>query len=387
MTYHLTGMEGPSTRQVPRKPIYPFQGWNLCDEQLYVSIVTPSTEVGWTTDLEKVLGVGPGIAKKLRATNITTAELLAVQNPDELKARTGISEDSIAKITRNARNLISKFDFRSGIEIEEELKAQPKLRTGIEGLDRRLLGGLTIGSLVEVYGRASAGKTQLCYHLAVRAQMPLDKGGLESAVLWLDTEKSYKIEVIRANAVRWGLNPDSVLKNIRSVDVVNTAHAWTLFEKVPQLCAEENVKLVVVDSLTGQFRQEYKGDDRMVSRQQDINSMLNLMRRTALATGTIFLYTNQTISSSGLGQFTRHDPVGGNIMSHGSDYRFSVSIAGSGDRRLSLKDHAGLPEFDMSLSLGWGGFYEDTHALKREEPAVRQYLTSRGYNTEFEDPS
>ena len=312
---------------------------------------------------------------------------MAVQNPDELKAQTGISEDSVAKITRNARNLISKFDFRSGIEIEEELKAQPRLRTGIEELDRRLMGGLTIGSLVEVYGRASAGKTQLCYHLAVRAQMPIDKGGLESAVLWLDTEKSYKTEVIRANSVRWGLDSDSVLKNIRSVDVVNTAHVWTLFEKVPQLCAEENVKLVVVDSLTGQFRQEYKGNDRMVSRQQDINSMLNLMRRTALATGTTFLYTNQTISSSGLGQFTRHDPVGGNIMSHGSDYRFSVSTAGSGDRRLSLKDHAGLPEFEVSFSLGWGGFYENTATLKREESVVKQYLVSQGYSTEFDDPS
>jgi DNA repair protein RadA len=339
------------------------------------------------TDLEAVLGVGPSIAKKLRAVDITTAELLAVQHPDDLIARAGISVDTANKITKNARTLVSKFNFRSGIQLEEEQEAQSKLMTGIDGLDQRLMGGLTIGSLVEVYGKASAGKTQLCYHLAVRTQMPLEKGGLEGAVLWLDTEKSYKTEVIRANAVRWGLDSDSVLENIRSVDVVNTVHAWTLFERIPKMCAEENVRLVIIDSLTGQFRQEYKGDNRMVSRQQDINSMLNLMRRTALATDATFIYTNQIIASPGLGKFMRHDPVGGNIMSHGSDYRFMVSMAESGGRRLALKDHAGLPEFDVNLSLGWGGFYEDKYALKREEPSVIEYLVSRGYNTDFEDSS
>ncbi len=345
------------------------------------SYVNDKTEVGRTTDLEAVPGVGPGVAKKLRAANITTAELLAVQHPGDLKTRAGISEETSAKITKNAQGLVGRFDFRSGLEKEEEEEAQPKLKTGIEGLDQRLWGGLDIGSLVEVYGRASAGKTQLCYHLAVRSQMSLDEGGLECAVLWLDTEKSFKTKVIRANAVRWGLDPDVVLKDIRTVDVANTAHVWTLFEKIPRMCAEENVQLVVVDSLKGQFRQEYKGSDRLVSRQQDINSILNLMRRTAHATDATFLYTNQTISTSGLGQFTRHDPVGGNITSHGSDYRFSVSMAEPVGRNLALKDHAGLPEFEMKLSLGWGGFYEDVHALKREEPAVREYLASRGYDT------
>ncbi|MHA1289519.1 MAG: hypothetical protein ACTSPB_19185, partial [Candidatus Thorarchaeota archaeon] len=57
------------------------------------------------------------------------------------------------------------------------------LRTGIEELDKSLMGGLEIGSIIEFYGKASGGKTQWCYHLAVRSQLSLEEGGLECSVL------------------------------------------------------------------------------------------------------------------------------------------------------------------------------------------------------------
>ncbi|MFW9890069.1 MAG: hypothetical protein ACFFER_17945 [Candidatus Thorarchaeota archaeon] len=39
------------------------------------------------TELEGVTGVGPAAAKKLREAFVTTAELLAVQNPVELQKK------------------------------------------------------------------------------------------------------------------------------------------------------------------------------------------------------------------------------------------------------------------------------------------------------------
>ncbi|MHA1948770.1 MAG: helix-hairpin-helix domain-containing protein [Candidatus Thorarchaeota archaeon] len=340
-----------------------------------------------TTSLEAVPGVGPGTAKKLVAAHITTAELLAVQRPDELKDRAGITEGTGKKIIKNAQNLVDKYTFRSGLEVEQEDLTKPILATGIEELDQRLMGGIELGSLVEFYGKASGGKTQWCYHLAVRAQMSIDDGGLECAVLWLDTEKAFKAKVVRANAVRWGLDPDNVLGNIRTVELVNTTHLRNLFEKVPQMCAEENVQLVVVDSLTGQFRQEYMGISNLATRQQNINSMLNLMRRAASATDATFLYTNQAITKPGMGTFQQPNaPIGGHIMGHGSDYRFMVGMADAGRRRIVLKDNAGLPDFEVRMSIGWGGFYNDAYELKREQPAVRDYLATNGYSTRVDEP-
>ena len=338
------------------------------------------------TGLEAVPGVGPAIAKKLHAAFITTAELLAVQHPLELKERTGLGEGTVAKIISNAQQQVGKYTFRSGLDVEREELAKPMLKTGIQELDSRLMGGLEIGSIVEFYGKASGGKTQWCYHLAVRAQLSLEEGGLECAVLWLDTEKAFKASIVRANAVRWGLDPDITLGNIRRVEIVNTAHFQTLFERIPQMCAEENVQLVVVDSLTGQFRQEYMGISNLGTRQQTINSMLNRMRRAASATDAVFLYTNQAISKPGMGTFQQlNAPMGGHILAHGSDYRFMVSEAEAGRRRIVLKDNAGLPDFEVKISLGWGGFYDDANALKRREPEVRDYLAAHGYSTRVDE--
>jgi DNA repair protein RadA len=339
------------------------------------------------TGLEAVPGVGPSIAKKLHAAFITTAELLAVQRPIELKVNAGIPEGTAKKIITNAQQQVGKYTFRSGLEVEQEDLAKPLLRTGIEELDQRLMGGLEIGSIIEFYGKASGGKTQWCYHIAVRSQLPVEEGGLGGAVLWLDTEKAFKASVIRANAVRWGLDPDIVLGNIRKVDIVNSVHFMTLFERIPQMCADENFQLVVVDSLTGQYRQEYMGISNLGTRQQTINSMLNKMRRAASATDAIFLYTNQAISKPGMGMFAQlNAPMGGHILAHASDYRFMVSEAEAGRRKIVLKDNAGLPNFEVKMSIGWGGFYDDAHALKRQEPEIRDYLAAHGYSTRIDAP-
>ena len=50
------------------------------------------------TELTEVPGIGPTVAKQLQAAFITTAELLAVQNVDDLQERTKIGEGSWKKI-------------------------------------------------------------------------------------------------------------------------------------------------------------------------------------------------------------------------------------------------------------------------------------------------
>ena len=64
-------------------------------------------------ELEEVAGVGPAAAKKLREAFVTTAELLAVQNPVELQAKTKLGDGTVAKLIKNARILIGMYGFKS----------------------------------------------------------------------------------------------------------------------------------------------------------------------------------------------------------------------------------------------------------------------------------
>ncbi|MBS3794756.1 MAG: hypothetical protein KGY80_07665 [Candidatus Thorarchaeota archaeon] len=336
------------------------------------------------TELEEISGIGAATAKKLQKSFITTAELLAVQNPLELSAKSGIGEGTAQKIVSRARGLVGGYDFVSGLEFEEQMKKAHRLRTGLSELDRHLRGGLMEGSIVEIFGPARGGKTQWCGHLATRVQLPFEEGGLEGGVLWLDTESSFNPAVIRANASRWGLDPEMALGNIRRAEVVVTGQMESLFDTIPKLCAEQNNKLVVVDSLSGLYRVEFSGISTLATRQAKLNTLLNRMRRAGKATKTIFLYTNQ--ATTGIfphgGGYTK--AVGGHILAHGSDYRFYAKAKSDGTRNLKLKDNASIPEFEVGLRLGWGGFYADASAKEDTEPEILDYMEKAGLNTDLD---
>ena len=325
-------------------------------------------------ELEEVSGVGPGAAKKLRDAYVTTAELLAVQNPVELHARTNVGEGTAVKIVRNAQQLVGMLDFRSGIDVEKDMIAKPKLKTGLEKVDKQLMGGIDSGSLVEFYGPARGGKTQWSSYLAVRSQLSEEEGGLAGRVLWLDSESSFKPGTIRAIAVRFGLDPETILGNIGYASIHQSGQIESIFEKIPQMCAENGYKLVIVDSFSGLFRQEFMGLASLRLRQQSMNALLNQMRRATHATDAIFVYTNQVMAK--ISNYGGYDnaPIGGHILSHASDYRFYTTVGKSDDRRMVLKDNAGVPEFEVTLKIGWGGFFESAASKKALEPKIVETL-------------
>ena len=131
------------------------------------------------TPVIKVDKVGSVLAKQLENAFIPTAELLAVQDPLELKDKADITEGKCVTIIANARKLLDLDGFKSGLEIEAEESQKPRLTTGIKKWDDSLRGGFKTGSLIEFFAPASGGKTQFCAHLAVRAMLPKEQGGLE----------------------------------------------------------------------------------------------------------------------------------------------------------------------------------------------------------------
>jgi DNA repair protein RadA len=193
--------------------------------------------------------------------------------------------------------------------------------------------------------------------------------------------------VIRANALRWGLDPDAALGNIGRAQIVLSGQIEEIFETIPQLCAEQDYKLVIIDSLTGLFRAEYTGLDSLRIRQQDINKLLNGMRRTGTATEAIFAYTNQVMAKIAVYGGNPNAPVGGHIVSHASDYRFYVRKSLKKKRKIDLRDNAGVPEFSKEFVLGWGGFYDDAKACKESEAKIKKHFDKRGWGMRKVDDS
>ncbi len=62
---------------------------------------------------------------------------------------------------------------------------------GSNDLDVLLGGGVETGSITEIFGEFRTGKTQLCHTLCVTAQRPIDQGGAEGRVIYVDTEGNF----------------------------------------------------------------------------------------------------------------------------------------------------------------------------------------------------
>ena len=88
------------------------------------------------------------------------------------------------------------------------------ISTGSKDLDALLGGGIETGSITEVFGEFRTGKTQLCHTLCVMSQRPLDQGGAEGRVIYVDTEGTFRPQKLVAIAERFDMNPDEVLDNV-----------------------------------------------------------------------------------------------------------------------------------------------------------------------------
>ena len=75
-------------------------------------------------------------------------------------------------------------------------------------------GGIETGSITEIFGEFRTGKTQLCHQLCVMSQLPIDMGGAEGKVIYIDTENTFRPERIMAIADRYNLEKQEVLDNI-----------------------------------------------------------------------------------------------------------------------------------------------------------------------------
>ena len=166
--------------------------------------------------------MGPSTAKKLRDGGYVDIESLAVAPVLELMERTGIGFALAQRIIMWAREKIG-WDVVSAKELYEKRSKMLRCTTGCRSLDKLLGGGIETQSLTEFIGPYAVGKTQICFPLCVTSQLPVDKGGLDGMVVYLDTEGTFSPERVHQIAEHWSLDPQRVLENIyvRLLSIVN----------------------------------------------------------------------------------------------------------------------------------------------------------------------
>jgi len=294
-------------------------------------------------DLKNLPGVGPATASKLQSAGLTTSEALSVTPPKEITEKTGIGFNTVLKIVKAAREKLG-VDFITAEDLWKKRQDMKRCTIGSENLNQLMGGGIETQAMTELIGEYGVGKTQICLSLCVRVQLPEEKNGLNGKVVYIDTEGTFIPERIFQIAESLGLDPHETLNNIFLARAYNSSHQELLTEHLFRFCPENNVKLVVVDSMIGHFRGEYVGRENLSERQQKLNSQLHKLIRLTEAYNISVVITNQVQANPTAFFGDPNKPAGGNVMAHASTHRVYIRKGGKGTRIATVIDSPYLPE-------------------------------------------
>jgi DNA repair protein RadA len=301
--------------------------------------------------LSDLPGVGDATVKKLIDAGILSIRTLAMYPLNKLMDEAGIGEKTAEKIIKAAQD-IEKMGFKSADIIWKKRKALNKLTTGSQNLDDLLIGGIEPGAVTELFGEYRTGKTQLAHQLCVNVQLTYEEGGLEGTALYIDTEGTFRPERLIQMAVAKDLDHNLVLKNITVGRAFNSNHQILLVKEAPRIIRENNIKLIILDSLIGHFRSEYIGRGTLASRQQMINSHIHdLLRLTETYDELAVVFTNQVSARPDVFYGNPLIHTGGHVVAHGATIRIFLR-KGKGEQRIAkVVDAPHIPESDTIFSI------------------------------------
>jgi len=291
-------------------------------------------------------GVGDKIAEKLKESGYIDLMALAAASPMELSTAAEIGEVTASKIISAAREALN-IGFEKATEVLERRQKLGRISTGSKNFDKLLEGGIETQSITETHGAFSSGKSQLGFQLAVNVQLPREKGGLNGGCLFIDCENTFRPERIKQMAEALGLNPKEILENIHVARAYNSDHQVVLVERAGELIKENNIKLLVVDSVTSLFRSDYLGRGELAPRQQKLNRHLHTLQRLSEVYNLAVYVTNQVMSRPDILFGDPTVPIGGHVLAHQAGTRLYLRKS-KGDTRIArMVDSPNLPEGEI----------------------------------------
>lgn len=310
-----------------------------------------SEETLKTISLTDLPGVGDATKKKLKDAGILTIKTLALYPIAKLVDDVGIGEKTAAKLVKAAQDM-EDMGFKPATLVWEKRKQLKRITTGSANFDELLGGGIETGALTELFGEYRTGKTQLTHQLCVNVQLDNERGGLEGGAVYIDTEGTFRPERIIQMAEAKDLDYKSVLKNITVGRAYNSDHQILLAKQSSQFIEENNIKLLIIDSIITHFRSEYIGRGTLAHRQQLLNSHIHdLLRLSEAHEELAVIFTNQVSSKPDVFYGNPITHTGGNIVAHGSTIRLYLR-KGKGEQRIvRVVDAPNLPEEEAIFSI------------------------------------
>jgi len=337
-------------------------------------------------DLEELPGVGPATAESLAESGFNSYEGIAAAQPSELENLGGVGESTAWEIIEVCQDKTGLGQFETGMDVKERRKGMLDITFLVDDLDDLLGGGgIETQAITEFAGQNSSGKSQVAYQFCVNTQLPEEYGGLSNSVIFIDTEDTFRPgrvgdmvrglpdEIIEAcmerDDIEGGVDDedaleelvDNFLDQVHIAKSMNSSHQTVLGQKAKDIASDKKgtdwpVGMIIVDSLTAQFRGDYTGRGELADRQQKLNKHMHDLKKASEHANAAIIVTNQAASNPDSYFGNPNSAIGGNIVGHNSTHRFWIKDS-KGDKRIfRLKDSPDNEEAEAPAEITEGGW-------------------------------
>lgn len=273
-----------------------------------------------------------------------SAKAIAIAIPKDLSEDIGLSENRAEEIIAKAISVVATPPISAAKLLEKEL-SRGKLTTSSNSVDALLGAGIWTGEITEIAGAFATGKTQLCFQFCVNAQLPTSQGGLEGKVFFIDSEGTFSATRVGEMALGHGLEPVQVLENILVARALDSRHQTRIVQRINEIAEDENIKLVIIDSIASHFRADYIGTGQIAERQQRIMQHASSLTNLAYVHDLAVVVTNQMVQKiSTVSGGSESRPALGEAWSHRPQTRIILRRSPGKARNWRLTDSPRRPE-------------------------------------------
>eukprot|EP01018_Ginkgo_biloba_P016183 Gb_10222 [translate_table: standard] len=310
------------------------------------------------------LPLSPSHRAKLVSAGYRTLDSLHNLAPLELARDIGVSHEEALDILKVAwrtkgadGNVLKGTNLLAGAKTAWDLlceeKTMKRIVTFSEDLDVILGGGIGCKEVTEVGGVPGVGKTQLGIQLAINVQIPAECGGLGGQAIYIDTEGSFMVEraiqiaqacieklrdiplasTSEVQECQGKLHVDDFLSNIFYFRVCSYTEQIATINYMDKFIEEhKKVKILIVDSITFHFRQDFED---LALRTRLLAGMAQKLMRLAEKYDTAVVLINQVTTKFNGGSF-QLAPALGESWSHACTNR--VILYWNGQDRFAYID-------------------------------------------------
>ncbi|NVM54867.1 MAG: hypothetical protein HWN66_14280 [Candidatus Helarchaeota archaeon] len=225
-----------------------------------------------------------------------------------------------------------KVSIVEAIHKHQEHLQKHNLLSDFTGLNQVMGKGFEAGLFYLIYG-SSLVTNSILLSMAVAAQLPTTKGGLDSSVVFIDNDNIFNPYTLIRLALSVKLNSNSMLSRIFVARAFIWNHLGEIVDNLETLLKETKARIVLISGLTTLFDGEFEK-----RKHQMLLKIANKLRNIAIDNETI------VAASTKLARGSSYKPTGGKIISHAPHVLIRVLQQGA-RITFNLMKHPSRPAF------------------------------------------